>query len=36
LVEQDKQLKTDPTRAGLGIYVPLGDVDVRITKRSVE
>jgi cholesterol 7alpha-monooxygenase len=35
LVDQDKttRLETDPSRAGLGMHVPLGDVNVRITNR---
>ena len=33
LVDRGKELKTDPSRAGLGVNVPLQDVDVRISKR---
>ena len=36
LVDTSKNLKTDPSRAGLGINVPLDDVDVRISKRTVD
>lgn len=33
LLDKDKNLKTDSSRAGFGIYVPLEDVNVRISRR---
>ena len=33
LLDKDKNLKTDSSRAGVGIYSPLEDVNVRISRR---